>query len=134
MEKMPCVREALDEVSRLLDEVVGITVLDRRIDGDDAVLGISSQSVTSTHQLQRLCTAANVALEPPLRARGVSTDADALGHFSIHARYQGFDVIESGHLQLLGIHLVWHLHGTGSLSTEAANTLLQRWKGAQVGA
>jgi len=108
--------------------------LGRRIDGDTAILEIASQGVTSAHLVQSLSEAANVALEPQVRLHEAGFSAETTRHFSLSANTEGFDVIEFGYLQLLGIHLVWHLHRVGEMPTEAANLLLQRWNGARVGA
>ena len=73
-----------------------------------------------------------MALEPPVRLHYPELGA---GQFSLSASIQGFDPIELGYLQLLGIHLVWHLHPTDSMPAGmVADQLLQQWKGARVGA
>ena len=126
--------QTLNEISRLLDALPGTAVLDHRIDGNNAILEITSHGVTSAHLVQSLCEAANVAMEPPVRLHEPGFNAETTRHFSLSANTEGFDSIGFGYLQLLGIHLVWHLHRIGEMPTETANLLLQRWNGARVGA
>lgn len=126
--------QTLNDISRLFDSLPGIKVLDRRIDDHSAILDIISRDVSSTNLVQSLCEATNVSLEPPVRLHESAVSAETTWHFSLSANAQGFDLIEFGHLQLLGIHLVWHLHRVGKIPTGAANRLLQQWNGARVGA
>lgn len=131
---MHSVIQALDEISRLVDALPGINVLGRRIDGHNATIEVRSRGAKAAHLLQGLCGAANVALEPPLLFRDPEFNSEVDRHFSLIANIGEFDLIEFGNLQLLGIHLVWHLHSAGKMPTEVANEYLQRWNGARVGA
>ena len=131
---MSSASQTLDEISRLLDALPGIVVLNRHIDDQNAVLEITSHGAVSTHLLQNLCEGANVALAPPLRLRDPELHAEINRHFSLSASTEGLELIELGYLQLLGIHLVWHLHRAGEMPAEVANRYLQQWNGAQVGA
>lgn len=124
----------LDEVSRLLEALAGVSVMDRHVQHSRAILHLDIRSEVVAQRLQHLCTAANVELTSSMRStdrRGLQ--AEVSRWFSILACYHPLDSIRFGYLQLLGIHLVWHLHGVGVLSLDAANTLLRRWCAAEVG-
>jgi len=124
----------LDEVSHLLEALAGVSVMDRHVQDSHAIFHIDIRNEVVAQRLQYLCTAANVELTQPMR----STDrprlqAEVIRRVSILACYRPFDSIEFGYLQLLGIHLVWHLHGIGVLPTDTANKLLRHWRAAEVG-
>ncbi|KAB8195612.1 hypothetical protein FKV24_004910 [Lysobacter maris] len=48
----------------------------------------------------------------------------------LSARTPAIETIAQGHLQLLAIHLVWHLQRLGALSAEVANRRLREWGAA----
>jgi hypothetical protein len=72
-----------------------------------------------------------VSFEPTARPHGPE-----LGNTAgvVTASTQAFETMEHGYLQLLAIHLVWHLHSRGAIQAPAANELLCMWHGARVGA
>ncbi|PZQ13206.1 MAG: hypothetical protein DI564_11910 [Rhodanobacter denitrificans] len=124
----------LEDVSHLLDALAGVSVLDRHVRESQAIFHIDIRNDVATYQLQRLCTAANVELTPaPHSKEHQELQTDNIRRFSIRANCRPFDFIDFGYLQLLGVHLVWHLHGVGVLSPDAANTRLRRWRASEVG-
>jgi hypothetical protein len=129
---MPSVVQTFNEVSRLLDALPGIAVTDHRLEGQAAIFEILSTSFSSALTVQELCLAANAALEPPVLLRDSMHEGQR--SLLLSTGVERFESIEAGRLQLLGIHIVWHLHATGALSADAANQLLLRWNAARVGA
>ncbi|WP_325372057.1 hypothetical protein [Dokdonella sp.] len=118
----------------MLEALAGVSVMDRHVQHSQAMFHIDIRNEAVARRLQYLCTAANVELTPPMRSidrRGLQ--AEVIRRFSILACYRPFDSVEFGYLQLLGIHLVWHLHGVGVLSPDAADKLLRHWRAAEVG-
>lgn len=121
----------LDEVADLMARLRGVEVLERRQAGSTAVLEIACADTASAERFLRLCAAANVAMTPSRRP--AAADHTGCPHFSLVADMTAFDTIQEGYLQLLAIHLVWHLHHSGTLSAAAANGLLRGWHAMPVG-
>lgn len=130
---MSSAAETLNEVSLLVAALPGVTVLERHIDGHNAVLKITTLGVIPAHLVQRICQAANVGLEPPLQLKDSRVSVDTPRQLSLTASIEAFDAVHFGNLQLLGIHLVQHLHSTGAMPAESANGFLQRWGGGRAG-
>lgn len=128
---MPVAIALLDETCRLLALLPGIHVLDARLVGEAAQLDLACTDAGSAERVQRLCEAANVGI----RAFHVGVD-DAGGarqqRLALSARTTAIETIAQGTLQLLAIHLVWHLHCLGVLSTVTANQHLRTWSAAAV--
>ena len=125
----------LEDVSYLLDALAGVSVLDRHVRDGQAIFHIDIRNEGAAYQLQRLCMAANVELIPVFHSKErQGLQVDNIRRFSIRANFRPFDFIDFGYMQLLGVHLVWHLHGTGVLSSDAANTRLRRWRASEMGA
>ena len=129
---MSSVVQTFNEVSRLLEALPGIAVTSHRLDDQAAIFEILSTSGNSALTVQRLCVAANVALEPPVLLRNPMHEGQV--SLLMSTGVERFESFEAGRLQLLGIHIVWHLHATGCMSADAANQLLARWNAARVGA
>ncbi|WP_157862435.1 hypothetical protein [Xanthomonas sp. NCPPB 1128] len=129
---MPPFDQLVSDVRGLLGLVMDVKVLRTRVSADTAILEIVSDSPSATLAVQLLCAAANVSFEP-----NVSSDDSVLSGMAawdIAADTRGFDPVQHGYLQLLAIHLVWHLHDSGVMPAQAANALLDMWHGGRVGA
>ena len=130
---MSAAANTLNDVSLLVAALPGVTVLERHIDGHNAVLKITALGVIPAHRVQRICKAANVELEPPLQLKDLRVGLDTPRHLSLTASIEEFDAVHFGNLQMLGIHLVQHLQSAGAMAAEAANGLLKRWGGSRAG-
>lgn len=126
--------QTLNEVSLLHSALSGVSVRAARFDNQNGVLDVLVHGGHSAHLVKSLCEAANASLQHPVRLRDPELRSGETKKLLISAGIERFDSIEFGRLQLLGIHLVWHLHRTAEISAEAANELLQQWHGARVGA
>jgi hypothetical protein len=124
----------LNEVSLLVAALPGVSVLERYIDGSSAVFKIATLGVTSAHLIERMCLAANVQLDSCLPIKDSRISVDTPRHMLLTASTEQFDLIHFGYLQLLGVHLVWHLHHIGAMPTDSVNRFLQRWNAVGVGA
>jgi hypothetical protein len=114
----------LESVCDLLCKIPGVTVHECRQAPDEASIEFSVQFQQSTRDLQRACEASNVSIEP--WERGVLVP----GSYSIRAATNAPDGFSG--LQLLGVHLAWHLHKVGILAAPEANKLLRAWNAAEV--
>jgi len=110
--------------------VPGVTVLSRETSTTDACIVVRTSGQAAINALQFIALSANAGIEPWLREPELGAEAEQ----AIVARFQPRDGLEFGELQILGIHLVWHLHKTGLLHSADANALLRKWNAAQVGA
>ena len=122
----------IKRVSRLLSAFPGIAVTSDRLAGNSAVFEITSSDHASALAIQTLCVAANTALQPNVLVRDPANEARR--SFLLSASTNKLDSMEFGYLQLLGIHIVWHLHSVGAISASAADDFLERWNAARVGA
>ncbi|WP_369935925.1 hypothetical protein [Xanthomonas tesorieronis] len=129
---MSSVVQIFSDVRRLLDALPEVKVAGSHISGDVAIFEIESNSAGEALVVQQLCEAANVSFEPAVR----SHEPDLRGTITqvLSASTQGFDTIQHGNLQLLAVHLIWHLHDICEIQTHVANKLLDTWHGARVGA
>jgi len=93
---------------------------------------LAAHDALAIEALQRITLGANVHIEHRLHPSnaGISQPVTLI----LVARTSVRDSIEFGELQLLDIHLAWHLYGAGVLTALQANLLLQTWRGATVGA
>ena len=127
------VNQTASQVLTLLETLPGIDVLKQDINEKIATFAIRSHDAASARSLQSLCQGANAALDPPLLLRDPDFNTDKPRQFSLSASFESFERIRHGNLQLLGIHLAWHLHAIGLLSQVSANELLYHWNGQTVG-
>ncbi|WP_420008680.1 hypothetical protein [Xanthomonas sacchari] len=129
---MPAVDQLVGDVRQLLNLLADVEVLRSRVSGDTAILEIVSHSPSATLAVQLLCAAANVSFE----SNANSSDSALYGTttWDLVVSTRGFDLVPHGYLQLLAIHLVWHLHAIGVIPEQAANALLDNWHGGRVGA
>jgi len=131
---MSSVNQTLNQVSALLRSLPGVSVERQGINATSATFEVTTSSANSAHTLQTICEAANAALEPPLLLRDPDFNSETTRTFALSVSLEPFENIRHGTLQLLGIHLVWHLHTVGALPQDAANELLHYWHGHRVGA
>ncbi|MCF7222932.1 hypothetical protein [Marilutibacter chinensis] len=129
---MSAVAPVFDQVIRLLAMLPGVEVSSRHPVGDRVRLEIVCTDIRSTVEIRRLCMAANVAMAPVVLDPSCAGDMQH-SCFSLSADTTAMETISHGNLQLLGIHLVWHLHRRDVLPADAANLLLRGWSAAPVG-
>ena len=126
------IRQVLDQVCDLLDQLPGVVVLHSALDAEAVHIELTAHDALAIEALRRITLGANVHIQShahPSKA-GISQSVQ----LNLVARTSARDSIQFGELQLLGIHLAWHLHSTGVLAAPQANLLLQTWHGATVGA
>lgn len=121
--------ETLQKVCGLLEETPGISVPSSALDAECARISVSVCSAATVGALQRLALAANVRVSPRVEQ---PADGDALQQVIV-ANTSSRDGLFYGELQMLGIHLAWHLHAVGILDDDRANALLRPWGAAAVG-
>ncbi|MBO9880718.1 hypothetical protein [Xanthomonas sp. D-109] len=129
---MSAVDQLVGDVCQLLDLLTDVEVLSSRVPGDTAILEIVSHSPSATLVVQLLCAAANVSFES--NAGSDKSARYGITTCELVVSTRGFDLVPHGYLQLLAIHLVWHLHDIGVIPEQAANALLDMWHGGRVGA
>jgi len=112
----------------MLGTLPGVEVSGSDLSAASARIEFSATGI-AVEALQRLALGANVCLEP-----WPSASASGSVKHTLVAGTAANDTIEFGELQLLGIHLAWHLHRLGLLATPRANLLLRNWHAALVGA
>jgi hypothetical protein len=127
---MTSISETVRVVCDLAGQVPGVTVLSSETLAAAACIVIKTSGPEAVNAIQFIALSANAGIEPWLREPELGTEAEQ----TIEARFQLRDGLEFGELQILGIHLVWHLHKTGLLHSADANTLLRKWNATQVGA
>ncbi len=127
---MIAVDRTAQEVARLADMIPGVKVLGCEISASGARLRVAAAEPGAVDALQRAALAANVSIEPWLKDLPLGTSAEQ----TISAQCERRDELEFGELQILGIHLVWHLKNTGLMASVEANTMLSKWGAASVGA
>jgi len=126
------IRKVLDQVCDLLGQLPSVAVLQSASNAESVRIELAAHDTSAIEVLQRITLAANVHIEPQLQLSNASISPPA--RFMLVAGTSERDSIEFGELQLLGIHLAWHLHSAGVLAAPQANLLLQTWHGATVGA
>ena len=128
---MATANQTLALVNDLLGTLPGLAVSGATILDGCARIQVSA-TAAAIDSLQSTSLGANVSLEPWHHPADVSP-ALPTEHLLVASTYRQ-DSIEFGNLQLLGIHLVWHLHSTGALDAPRANDLLRAWHGVAIGA
>ena len=125
--------DTLQDIVGLLGMLPGIVVTSCERTRDVVQITFYVADGASLAALQREVEGANVALDPWIRhAFGEAVRLDAPVRHTITANCRAFDSIQFGYLQLLGIHLTWHLHRVGALTAEDANARLDRWRAVRV--
>jgi len=89
-----------------------------------ARIGFTVVPEESALAIQRAATGANVPIIPWERGPLVP------GHYELVASMQEHDGFSE--LQVLGIHVTWHLYRVGLLSSDQANSRLRRWRATEV--
>jgi hypothetical protein len=132
---MHAASQILRRVCDLLERLSAVVVLSAHLRGDRAELTLATESGVSLAAIQRSCQGANVAIAPWVKLSIAEESSERIAPVTslLIADAEGFEGIACGYLQLLGIHLIWHLHRTGNLPTGEANELLAMWNGARVG-
>jgi hypothetical protein len=128
---MAIANQTLTLVNDLLGTLPGLAVRGAKLLDGCARIQISA-AAAAIGALQSTSLGANVSLEPWHHPANVSP-ALPTEHLLV-ASTSPQESIEFGNLQLLGIHLVWHLHSTGALDAPRANDLLRAWHGVGIGA
>jgi len=126
------INQVLDRVCDLLGQLPGVAVLHSALSAEGARVELAAHNALAIEALQRITLGANVRIEskPHSSNAGISQPVTLI----LVACTSERESIEFGELQLLGIHLAWHLHSVGVLAAPQANLLLQTWHGATVGA
>jgi len=127
--QMPAISETLEAVCGLASQIPGLTVLGCEEFPASARIRISATGDQAIRAVQWAAESANTSIEPWLREADAVTKIEQAIVVNVHER----DGLEFGELQMLGIHLVWHLHKLGILATHDANVLLREWGVALVG-
>lgn len=118
----------LAHAARLLETLPGVAVISNRLTKRQATLAVVVSSNASLQALERIALGANVSIEPWPKSNEPQPSVR-----NITAKIRRRDVIERGELQLLAIHLAWHLHNTGVLTSDQVNPLLREWHAVEVG-
>jgi hypothetical protein len=123
------------EITRLLHLLPGVSVLQCSHKSESSCFELMVGCKTSMLAIQHSSTGANISLEPWVREAELGSWAERFSPIlcNLSAPTTPFDMIECGHLQLLGIHLLWELHRIGLITEPAANMLLEQWNGAPAG-
>ena len=131
---MSSVTQTINQVSALLRSLPGVSVERQGINAIFATFEVTTNSANSAQTLQTICEAANATLEPPLLLRDPDFNSETTRTFAISANLEPFENIRHGTLQILGIHLVWHLRAIGAIPQDVASELLHHWHGHRGGA
>ena len=130
---MLVLRQTIERVSDLLGSLPGTSLLGCNINDAEIGFEVLATDSAATKVLNELSLGANVAILPAI---GESVSVGSLNpavKLVLVASAAERDGVAFGELQLLGIHLVWHLHEVGMLEPSRANSLLQDWGAAAVG-
>jgi len=131
---MTQVLETISDVCGLLEKLPLVTVVECSVLDGIALVRVTVGSLASRAALQRECQGANVELDPWVRLGEPTSDKEIRPPAScmIRARTGEIETIQFGNLQLLGIHLAWHLRRVGILERSSASVLLARWNAPDV--
>ena len=130
---MLALRQTIECVSDLLGSLPGTTFLGCNLDDAEIRFEVLATGPAATKVLNQLSLGANVAIFAAVGVREPVGSPTPAVKFVLVASTAERDGVAFGELQLLGIHLVWHLHKVGMLELSRANSLLQGWGGAAVG-
>ncbi len=127
---MSAASETLKAVCGLAGQIPNITVLSSEALTAGARISILAKGDKAIDAIQSVALYANASIEPWLREPDENTETEQTIVVSSRERAG----LEFGELQMLGIHLIWHLHKLGVLSAQDANVLLRKWGAVPVGA
>ena len=122
--------ETLQEIARLAGMIPGIAVRGQELSSTCARIKFIGKEVAAVDAMQKASLAANASVEPWLE----DLPSGAASEQTLSVTFQQRDGLEFGELQILGIHLAWHLNKIGLLPSAEANCLLSKWGAAPVGA
>ena len=108
----------LDEVCALMALMPDANVVGQEWSGDHARIVVHFAG-DALEALTHAAWTANVQME---------RYASELGHHVITASAVPRDTLDHGELQIVGIHLVWHLLKAGVLPQDVGEPLLSAWK------
>jgi hypothetical protein len=120
--------ETLQTVCSLVSLMPGVTMLGSEIVDTGARIRFFASERYAISAVKTCAEAANATVEPWLYDVSESNPREQ----TISAATQARDGLEHGELQMLGIHLVWHLHSLDLLPTAEANSLLEKWGAAEL--
>ncbi|MBP3984598.1 hypothetical protein J5837_09230, partial [Pseudoxanthomonas helianthi] len=126
---MAAIVETLQDVCLLAERMPGISILGSDVSTSEARIRVLSSGAEAIGILQWLASSANATIDPCL-APPADTEIEQV----IVARVLPRDGLALGELQILGIHIVWHLHKIGAMNGPDANVLLHKWGATPVGA
>jgi hypothetical protein len=127
---MSDIDQTLCEVGALLDLLPGCEMLGTDLQNDRAVIELLVEHREALVVLEDVSQAANARLAPWVDLRN-EPPVGAV-RLTLSPMVSPFERIDHGNLQLVGIHLAWHLHRVGLLTTRDANKLLKCWNAALV--
>ena len=117
--------QALSEVRALIAALPGCTLIESSVRDGRATFELLVEQRDALAALQEVSTAANAELEPWVDLCHESTSWPM--RLSLSSMLSPMEGIAHGNLQLVGIHLVWHMHRTALMTSLDSNRLLQRW-------
>lgn len=130
--EMLVLSQTIERICGLLAKLPGVTVLGSNLNGDEARFEVLAAGREAIDVLIHLSLGANVTLAPAIRLSELVEFTHSQKKMLLVANSAKRDEIELGELQLLAIHLVWHLHKAGLIATSDANFLLRKWRAAAV--
>ncbi len=127
---MTALDDIIQDVTRLAGMIPGIVVHDHEVSASGARIFVAGTDNDAIAALQFAALSANVGVKPWVKDLPSGTRSEQ----TLFAKTQLRDGLEFGELQILGIHLVWHLKSAGLLPVHEANLLLTKWGATSVDA
>ncbi len=120
--------ETLEEIANLFAQLPGVEILGYDLSDSVAMLHLRIRGADAIQAVQRLSISANVDPEPFVKTSESGVELEQ----ALIAKLQSVETLELGNLQMLGIHVIWHLHRSGLAATREANEYLTKWRGQLV--
>jgi hypothetical protein len=127
---MSDVDNTLRDVGALFALLPGCELLGSNLQDDRAIMELLMEHRDALDALSEISMAANAALEPSAVVRNASPTWPV--RLTLSPLVSPMEGIAHGSLQLVGIHLVWHLHRAGLMTSRDSNQMLQLWNAALV--
>jgi hypothetical protein len=124
------VAKTLHDVGALLALLPGCELRGSNLRDDRAIMEFLVEHRDALDALSKISMAANAALDPSGVLRNASLTWPV--RLTLSPLVSPMEGIAHGNLQLVGIHLVWHLHRAGLMSGRDSNQMLRRWNAALV--
>jgi hypothetical protein len=127
--------QTLSEVSALFALVPGCELRGSTLQDDHVIMELLVEHRGALAALSDISMAANAALEPSAVLRSVLLRNESPSwpvRLTLSPVALPTEGIAHGNLQLVGVHLVWHLHRAGLMTGRDSNRMLQRWNAALV--